>query len=72
MKNRKLKFSKKKPCGRKEFLNQDVSKFDMDFKDDNFTNFNKYDFDPDKSLDFEGVICRRNEFFLSSCNYDMG
>lgn len=44
----------------------------MDFKDDNFTDFNKYDFDPDKSFNFEDIICRRKHSFLPSCNYDMG
>lgn len=62
VKKRKLKCSKKKPCDRKEFLKEDKSKFDTNSeddtgnsKDDNFTDFDKHDLDPDKSLDFEKI-----------------
>lgn len=38
-------------------------------EDYNFTYFDKYDLDSDKSLEFEDVIFRRDEKNLSSCDY---
>lgn len=41
-------------------------------EDDNFTNFDKYDLNLDKSLDFKNdVVFRRNKTTLSSYNYEM-
>lgn len=66
LRNEKQKYSKKKLCDRKKFLKENKSKFDLNSEDDtnnsdddNFTNFDKYDLDPDKSLAFQAVILRK-------------
>lgn len=44
----------------------------MNSADKNFTNFDKYHLDPDKSLTFvENAIFRKNEKILSSWNCEM-
>lgn len=74
------KFAKKKPCDRDSFLKKKEKrkpKFRLNSKNDannsedyNFTYFDKYELDSDKSLEFKDVVIFQiDEKNLSSCDY---